>query len=53
MSFTGLLTIIFVLLRAFEVVTWNWWIVFSPIIISLLFWVVLFLVALVANKKGY
>ena len=30
-NFLGLLTIIFVLLRAFEVITWSWWWVFAPI----------------------
>lgn len=49
MSFTGLLTIIFVLLRAFEVVTWSWWIVFSPIIILVLFWVTVILIAVIVK----
>lgn len=27
----GILTIIFVLLRAFNVITWSWWWVFAPL----------------------
>nr|WP_289038212.1 transmembrane Fragile-X-F protein [uncultured Allobacillus sp.] len=52
MGFPSLLTIIFVFLRAFEVVTWSWWVVFSPIIISLTFWIVLFFIALIAEKRA-
>ena len=33
-GFAGLLTIVFVLLKAFNVVDWSWWIVFLPVIIS-------------------
>lgn len=29
--FLGLLTIVFVLLRAFDVIDWSWWLVFAPI----------------------
>ena len=32
-GFPGLLTIVFVLLKAFDVVDWSWWTVFSPMII--------------------
>lgn len=34
MGFTEILTIIFVLLKAFGVVSWSWWIVFLPEIIA-------------------
>ena len=30
----GLLTIIFVLLKVFEVITWSWWIVFLPLFVG-------------------
>lgn len=33
LGFYQILTIIFVLLRAFGVVDWSWWVVFYPIII--------------------
>lgn len=32
-GFPGILTIVFVLLKAFEVVDWSWWIVFSPLLV--------------------
>ena len=31
LSFPGILTIIFVFLRAFNVISWSWWWVFSPL----------------------
>lgn len=34
MNFWGLLTIVFVLLRAFHVVDWSWWVVFIPVYIN-------------------
>lgn len=51
MGLPSILTIMFILLRAFEVITWSWWIVFSPLIISLLFWVTLFFIAVITEKK--
>jgi hypothetical protein len=34
MGFTEILTIICVLLKAFGVITWSWWLVFLPEIIA-------------------
>lgn len=34
MGFLELLTIIFVLLKAFGVIAWSWWLVFLPLIIA-------------------
>lgn len=43
----GSLTILFVLLKAFGLITWSWWWVFSPLwIAGLLILVVAFIVAL-------
>jgi len=30
-GFTGLLTILFILLKAFDKIDWSWWWVFSPL----------------------
>lgn len=51
-GFTGLLTIIFVLLKAFNVITWSWWWVFAPlwlpITIALGVGIVIFFVVIIA-----
>lgn len=51
-GFTGLLTIIFVLLKAFNVITWSWWWVFAPlwlpIAIALGIAIVIFFVGIIA-----
>jgi hypothetical protein len=36
LGFTGILTIIFVFLKAFDKIDWSWWWVFSPLWISAL-----------------
>ena len=42
----SVLTIIFILLKVFNVVAWSWLIVFSPLIISVVLWL-LYVVLLV------
>lgn len=37
-----LLTVIFVIAKLFNIVTWSWWIVFAPVIV----WVILYIIAL-------
>lgn len=34
MGFTEILTVIFVVLKIFEVISWPWWLVFMPEIIA-------------------
>lgn len=34
LGLSGTLTVLFVLLKVFKVVTWSWWLVFLPVIIS-------------------
>lgn len=46
-GFTGLLTIVFIILKLTDVIAWSWWWVLSPIWISLLI-AVLFVVSFVA-----
>lgn len=45
----GLLTIIFVLLKAFEVIDWSWWWVFSPLWIAAIVWIIIMIVVVVAG----
>lgn len=46
-SFAGLLTIAFIILKLCNVIDWSWWWVLSPIWISLGLAVVIFIVAMV------
>ena len=46
MGFTEILTIIFVLLKVFDVITWSWWLVFLPEIIAIGLYVLAFLIIL-------
>lgn len=54
-GFTGLLTIVFVVLKLCKVITWSWWWVVSPLWISaLLVILVLFIVlifSVITSKK--
>lgn len=48
-GFTGLLTIVFIILKLCGVITWSWWWVLSPLWISAILWVVLVVVVLLAG----
>ena len=54
-GFTGILTIVFIILKLLDVIKWSWWWVLSPIWISFgIALVVIFiplLAAIVGNKK--
>ena len=54
-GFTGLLTIVFIVLKLLDVIKWSWWWVLSPIWISFgVALVVIFiplLAAIIGNKK--
>ena len=55
-GFTGLLAIVFIVLKILGYITWSWWWVLSPIWISALFIVVILLIigviALVIHLKN-
>lgn len=46
-GFTGLLTIVFITLKLFGVIAWNWWWVLSPLWISFAVTLLIFLVVVV------
>ena len=46
-GFVGLLTIVFIVLKLCEVITWSWWWVLSPIWISAIAVVVIFVIAFI------
>ena len=49
MGFTEILTIIFILLKVFGVITWSWWLVFLPEIIA----VALYLIIIICQIAGF
>lgn len=50
MGFFEILTIIFVLLKVFDLVQWCWWIVFLPEIIAFVIHIVLVIVYAILNN---
>ena len=48
-GFTGLLTIVFIILKLCGVITWSWWWVLSPLWISTILWVILVVIVLLAG----
>lgn len=51
MGFTEILTIVFVLLKVFGIVSWSWWVVFLPEIIAIVLYVFLLIVEIVSTHK--
>lgn len=51
MSIFGFLTCIFVVLKLLDVIAWSWWLVFLPLIISVVLVVVLFILNLLVELK--
>ena len=53
-GFTGLLTIVFIILKLCNIITWSWWWVLSPLWISTILWVILVVIVLLAGgwKNG-
>lgn len=52
MGFTEVLTIIFILLKVFGVISWSWWVVFLPEIIAIALYVVLVIISIRAQSKA-
>ena len=50
-GFTGLLTILFIGLKLPGYITWSWWLVLSPIWITFLIVMVIFVVAIWASTR--
>lgn len=50
-GFTGLLTIVFIVLKLTGNIDWNWWWVLSPIWVSLLFVLIVIGIALLIAKR--
>ena len=52
MGFTEVLTIIFILLKVFGVISWSWWVVFLPEIIAIVLYVLLIIILIRAQSKA-
>lgn len=52
MGFTEVLTIIFILLKVFGVISWTWWVVFLPEIIAIVLYVLLVIILIRAQSKS-
>ena len=52
MGFTEILTIIFVLLKALGVISWSWWLVFSPEIIMIVIYIILIIACVRGHRKA-
>ena len=46
-GFTGLLTIVFIVLKLIHVITWSWWWVLSPLWIVFILYVVIVILAVI------
>ena len=51
-GFTGLLTIVFVILKLLGKINWSWWWVLSPLWISFLLVMVFFVILLIIELKN-
>ena len=51
-GFTGLLTIVFVILKLLGKIDWSWWWVLSPLWISFLLVLVFFVILLIIELKN-
>jgi magnesium-transporting ATPase (P-type) len=49
-GFLGLLTIVFITLKLTHYINWSWFWVLSPIIFSILFWLVIILIIILTVK---
>lgn len=50
-GFVGLLTIAFIILKLCNVINWSWWLVLSPIWISLILGIIIFIIIYLIWRK--
>lgn len=50
-GFTGVLTIVFIVLKLLGKITWSWWWVLSPIWISIIFVILILIIYLILASK--
>lgn len=49
MGFTEVLTLLFIVLKVFGIITWSWWIVLLPEIIAVVFYAILVISVVLFN----
>ena len=52
MTFLGLLGLIFIVLKLVGVIAWSWWIVLSPLIVVVVFYLILVFLIAIGTFKG-
>lgn len=52
MTFLGLLGLIFIVLKLVGVIAWSWWIVLSPLIVVIAFYLILVFLIAIRTFKG-
>ena len=50
MSFSGVLTLIFIVLKLCKVINWSWWWVLSPIWITILLIIIIYLLVKILGR---
>lgn len=50
-GFVGMLTILFIALKLLGVISWPWWLVLSPVIVSILVIPIIFIIVLFVVTK--
>ena len=50
-GFTGLLTIVFIVLKLRGIIAWSWWWVLSPLWLSTILWVIFVVIALLVEGR--
>lgn len=51
MGFTEILTLIFVVLKCLGIITWSWWVVFSPELVALVLYVIILIIAWYSHRN--
>jgi len=53
MSFSSMLTIVFIVLKLCKVINWSWWWVLSPVWIPTIIYIVLVIIWVIVWRKRY
>ena len=52
LGFLSILTLIFIVLKLTEVISWSWWLVLSPIIVGAVLAIVVFIGAIIVYSRS-
>ncbi|MBO0473255.1 hypothetical protein JZO86_06015 [Enterococcus ureasiticus] len=51
LGLVSILTIIFVVAKLFGLIAWSWWLVFSPVLVVIVFWILVVIIAMLISKN--